>query len=240
MSFLAALAVTASLGAALARIRPLGLGSEPTPLVAAGSRSRMLTASARLAEPAKVLVGAIGGLLAVTAPVALIVVGALLGLAIVGRRRAAGRQERARSEREAIDAMTMLDVCLSAGLGLRESVIELDRLTAAPLWRSPAAALERGVGFAEVMGRLGRDEPALNRSAMAMARAHRDGGSVRAVVRGHRDDLVRRRRSETAERSQQLGVLVLLPLTLCILPALVLAVVVPIAADGLTGLSFPL
>jgi len=235
----AGVVVTVAIGAALIRARPLTLGvvveSEPT-----GAGGGWWAGSHRLREAARVVAALVTGLAVVTSPLVVSAVAVItLGL-VVGRRRAAARSEHERSQLDAIDAMTMLDVCLSAGLGLRESVIELDRLGAGPVWRVPAAALGRGAPFEAAMTRLGAAAPALSRSADAMARAHRDGASVRSMVRGHRDDLVARRRTELSERSQRLGVLVLLPLTVCILPALVLAVVVPIAADSLTGLSFPL
>jgi len=240
VSIAVAFGVSGAIAAALIRVRPLALGVVIDPPTTRGAPSRSAWLTPRLSELARVGAAIGVGLLAVTSPMLAVILVAAVTAGTALRRRGAERTGRNRSELEAIDAMTMLDVCWSAGLGLRESVIELDRLTAAPVWRLPAATLGRGVGFEEVMDRLGRDAPALQRSTTAMARAHRDGGSVRTLVRGHRDDLVRRRRSQLAERSQQLGVLVLLPLTLCILPALVLAVVVPIAADGLTGLSFPL
>lgn len=238
MAVVVAVVLSLSLGAALARSSPLTLGIELAPQ-RVPDRRRSWSDAPRVREVSRIAGGLGAGLLAVSSPLLTVAALVAIGAWLVGRRSADVRRDRTRADLEAIDAMTMLDVCLSAGLGLRESFVEMDRLTGGPLWRAPASALALGVPFDEVMERLGRDRPALGRSADAMARAHRDGGSVRAIVRGHRDDLIARRRAELTERSQRLGVLVLLPLTICILPALVLAVVVPIAADGFTGLAFP-
>ncbi|GAA3729458.1 Flp pilus assembly protein TadB [Spinactinospora alkalitolerans] len=72
-----------------------------------------------------------------------------------------------------------------------------------------------------------------------LARAARTGAPVADVLERHSTDCRRAAGARTLALSQRLGVLVVIPLGLCFLPAFALIGVVPLAADLVSGLALP-
>lgn len=100
---------------------------------------------------------------------------------------------------------------------------------------SPAAP---GVGSTRSTGRAGSDpEPGavVDGLAAALALSVATGAGPAALIRGAAEEHRRRAQAEHTRAAQRLGVLVLLPTGLCLLPAFVLLTVVPLVIDLFLG-----
>lgn len=173
-------------------------------------------------------------------PVDALLFGASLAGVAAARAALGSRSRRVKAETDALEAMTLLSICLTAGLGLEESVIALDRVEPGGIWSGPARALALGRSFADSCTALPRDNESIRRLGAALTRAHSEGSAVADIVDRRRDDLAARLTEARAARAQRLGVWMMLPLTTCALPALAIVVVVPIAVNGLAGAAWQL
>jgi tight adherence protein C len=148
---------------------------------------------------------------------------------LLGRRVAASRAEAAASAPDLLDAVA---VCVTAGLSPRTSVDRATAVVSGPLAReleearrqvalgTPWRAALRGVS-----SRTGL--PELRRLSLALDRSERLGSPVADQLRRLARDVRDERRLRAEERARRAPVAMLFPLVLCILPAFVLAAVVP-------------
>lgn len=154
----------------------------------------------------------------------------------LGRRGHVGSRRRAHwhVENEAPSALDLLAVLLRGGVPPASALVELASVVdpwAAPWATRIARRLQRGERLADATDVVAAEQPDAVRAALlglggsfrsagdaAMA-AHDAARSCRSAVRRRREARVRRA-----------GVAILLPLTVCVLPAVVLVVVVPLLA----------
>ncbi len=172
---------------------------------------------------------------------AIVAVVVALGWMQLRRHRAAvaSTAEREAGQLAAAAALDLVAVCVAAGLTPGAAISRVVEARTPPEWlREIDVALRAGSQLADAL-----DDPDLieddwlRRSLGPIAAASRSGGSVtdaldRTVERLRRD--VRRAREERARR---LPVALLLPLTFCVLPAVVLVVVAPMVTQMLIGAS---
>jgi tight adherence protein C len=197
----------------------------------------------------KVLIGVAGGLLGVTVStsppmgVALVVVFGLAGWRLPDFALARlARAVRARSEAAIPELLDLVAVSVTAGLTPR---LALDRAGAA--LSGPLAAeleearrsVELGQSWAEVLRRTAerlelRD---LRRLSSTLERSARLGAPVAERLRGLAREVRAERRAREEERARRAPVTMLFPLVFLILPAFVLAAVVPTILVATHGIS---
>jgi len=157
-------------------------------------------------------------------------------------RQRAARAETVSQQADRLAAAAALDlvaVCVAAGLTPGAAASRVAGMQKAPAWLAAVdEALAAGVPLHDALGRPGVAEREwLRRALDPVAAASRSGGPVpdaldRAVSR-LRDDV----RRDREERARRLPVALLLPLTCCVLPAVVLVVVAPMLVRMLIGVS---
>ncbi|RCV53644.1 type II secretion system F family protein [Marinitenerispora sediminis] len=223
----------------LAALRPaLGsaLGSVPRPLRARTPR--------RVGPAAAVLVAAapVGTALLVLGPVLGPLVGLTAGAAVWWRLRhgdtAAARLRQARITAALPVAVDLLTAALRAGGTMTGALDAVAPAVGGPLGAELAAVADRlrlGADPAAAWRDV-REPPALAALARTLSRAARTGAPVAAVLDRHSAECRRAIRAHAIGRSQRAGVLAVLPLGVCFLPAFVLIGVVPLAAGLLGGL----
>ncbi|GGK20776.1 hypothetical protein GCM10010124_11640 [Pilimelia terevasa] len=149
---------------------------------------------------------------------------------------AAVRAEQARLAADLPLAADLLAAALRAGAPVAhaaDAVADaLDGPLALPL-RRVARALGWGAGPAEAWGHLAV-APGAQRLIDAAVRASANGGALAGVLARIADDLRADRRIAVESAGQRAGVLIVLPLGLCFLPAFVLAGLVPVVAAVLS------
>jgi tight adherence protein C len=148
---------------------------------------------------------------------------------LLGRRLAAVRAAAAASAPDLLDAVA---VCVTAGLSPRTSLDRAAAVVRGPLAKeleearrqvtlgTPWRAALRGVS-----DRTGL--PELRRLSLTLDRSERLGSPVADQLRRLARDVRDERRLRAEERARRAPVVMLFPLVLCILPAFVLAAVVP-------------
>ena len=161
---------------------------------------------------------------------------ALIGVALVlrGRRRLEARRAWARQVRVALpDAADLAAIAAEAGATPPAVVEALARWAPFPVAGAATRVQQRwgtGEPFAVALGAF-VDElgPAAAPIVRVMVASHRDGAPLGPAMRAVADQLrADRRRAADARR---LGVTLLFPLTLCVLPALALMVLAPVVVE---------
>jgi pilus assembly protein TadC len=180
-----------------------------------------------------------GGLAAVTVAVAIggwigLVAGCLAG---VGLERVLRRMEpavaRARREREAADlplAADLLAAVLRCGAPVDRAVATVAETIGGPLGERLARvgrAMRLGAPPDEAWAYLA-SVPGAERLARAAVRSHNSGAALAGALTRAADDLRADRAVATEAAARRAGVLIVLPLGLCFLPAFVLAGLVPV------------
>ncbi|MFC7326210.1 type II secretion system F family protein [Marinactinospora rubrisoli] len=200
----------------------------------AGPCAAVLVAAAPVATACLVL-GPVLGLLA----------GSAVGIAIWWRLRrgdtAVVRRRRSRITAALPVAVDLLTATLRAGATMTDALDAVAAAVGGPLAAELAAVADRlrlGADAAEAWRDV-RDPPALASLARALARAARTGAPVAGLLDRHSAECRRAARANAVARSQRTGVLVVLPLGLCFLPAFVLIGVVPLAAGLVDGSAMP-
>jgi pilus assembly protein TadC len=134
-------------------------------------------------------------------------------------------------------ALDLLAACLSGGAAPVDAVAAVAAAfpgaCGARLHRV-ASALALGSAPAAAWSALGTGRDAAGAAARALARAAEGGAPVAAAVQGVAADARRTQQAEAHRRAARAGVLAVLPLGACFLPAFVLLGVVP-AVVGLAG-----
>jgi tight adherence protein C len=148
---------------------------------------------------------------------------------LLARRAAARRAEAATAAPDLLDAVA---VCVTAGLSPRTALDRAGAVVRGPLtmelgearrqvalgtsWRSALRGVAERTGLAE-----------LRRLSITLERSERLGSPVANQLRRLARDVRDERRLRDEERARRAPVAMLFPLVLCILPAFVLAAVVP-------------
>jgi tight adherence protein C len=188
----------------------------------------------------KLVLGAAGAVLGATmrpnGVATALLVATMLGAAgfslpnfLLGRRAAAGLSGHSRGVPDLLDAVA---VCVSAGLSPRLALERASEVVTGPLareldlarrevslgahWRSALRGVAERTGL-----------PELRRLAITLDRSQRLGSSVADQLRRLAGDVRAERRLQEEERARRAPVVMLFPLVLCILPAFILAAVVP-------------
>lgn len=205
---------------------PRSLPSWLTPVPEAlGSRPRGL-ASGALAVAVALWSSALGWL--ALAPAAIVGVGAYL---LLGRVTPAGR---ARRTAELVSTLPqvcdLLAVTLESGLPLRSATRVLADVLPGPLGEA-LAGVDTRVSLGADESAAWRElatEPGLEALGLEVARTVGSGIALARVLRGLAVDARREAQAAAEVRAKRVGVLSVLPLMLCYLPAFVLLGVVPI------------
>ncbi len=130
------------------------------------------------------------------------------------------------------EALDMLTVCVEAGLGFDAALAQVARNTRGPLAAEFARALqEMQIGLAShqaLRGMVARTSVAeLKAFVSALVQAGELGIPVAQVLREQAGELRLRRRQRAEERAQQVPVKIMIPLILCLFPALLVIVIGP-------------
>jgi pilus assembly protein TadC len=134
-------------------------------------------------------------------------------------------------------ALDLLAACLAGGAAPETAVSAVAAAFPGPCGsrlHRVAAALRLGSAPAEAWSALGVGRDAAGAAARALARAAEGGAPVADAVQRVASDARRRRQADAHRRASRAGVLAVLPLGVCFLPAFVLLGVVP-AVVGLAG-----
>lgn len=145
------------------------------------------------------------------------------------------REARDRTERigedlpEAIDLLTL---CVGAGQGLQAALQQVASHQKGPLaaeftrvLREMSLGVSRVDAFEGLVART--QQPDLQRFAHAIMQVDRLGIPLSMILHEQSRDMRERRRARAKEKAEKLGVKVLLPLMVCLLPALLIIVVGP-------------
>ena len=134
-------------------------------------------------------------------------------------------------------ALDLLAACLAGGAPPEAAVSAVSAAFPGPCGsrlERVAAALRLGSPPAEAWAALGTERDAAGAAARALARAAEGGAPVAGVVQRVASDARRRQQAVAHRRAARAGVLAVLPLGACFLPAFVLLGIVP-AVVGLAG-----
>jgi pilus assembly protein TadC len=134
-------------------------------------------------------------------------------------------------------ALDLLAACLAGGAAPEAAVSAVAAAFPGPCasrLHRVAAALRLGSPPAEAWSALGTGRDAAGAAARALARAAEGGAPVAEAVQRVAAEARRRQQADAHRRAAQAGVLAVLPLGACFLPAFVLLGVVP-AVVGLAG-----
>jgi pilus assembly protein TadC len=205
-------------------------------------RARLPTTSAARSPDLRV-----PGACAVAGVAVWLLVGGALGLALGAGAAVAGPRLIARldgGESEGTElaatlplALDLLAACLAGGAAPRAAVEAVAAAFPGPCGRRlerVASSLALGAAPAEAWGALGAARDAAGAAARALARAAEGGAPVAGAVQRVAADARRRQAADAHRRAARAGVLAVLPLGACFLPAFVLLGVVP-AVVGLAG-----
>ena len=169
--------------------------------------------------------------------------GAALGVAVaLGGPRLLARLDDTESEAAELTAvlplaLELLAACLSGGAAPEAAVSAVAAAFPGPCGsrlHRVAAALRLGSSPAEAWAALGSGRDAAGAAARALARAAEGGAPVAGAVQRVAAEARRRQQADAHRRAAQAGVLAVLPLGACFLPAFVLLGVLP-AVVGLAG-----
>ena len=182
---------------------------------------------------AAVSLGAVGGLLALSATVA----------AVIGRRRARRRDRVLRIEGNLPEVIDLLGLVVGAGRPTVSALADICPRVAEPFQSELAGVVKRtaaGEPFVESVRRL-RDSlgPSVSSVVYAVTAAEIDGAPLQPALERAADEAHRRRRVRAEEAARRVPVLMLFPLVFCILPAFCLLTVVPLLIGTVADLRFP-
>ena len=157
----------------------------------------------------------------------------------------AGIKRQARILNSLPDALDMLTVCVEAGLGFDAALDQVARNTTGPLAEEFARALqEMQIGLSRVQalrGMVARTTvPELRAFVGALVQASELGIPTARVLREQASEMRVKRRQRAEEKAQQVPVKIMIPLILCLFPALLVVVIGPGAisiAHSLFGYS---
>ncbi len=130
------------------------------------------------------------------------------------------------------DALDMLTVCVEAGQGFDAALLQVARSVTGPVAGEFARVLseiQMGRPRSEAFGLLGRRStvPAVRSFVSALVQADRLGVPVAQVLREQTKQMRVLRRQRAEEKAQQVPVKILIPMLLCIFPALMIVVIGP-------------
>lgn len=147
-------------------------------------------------------------------------------------RRRAGRRSAAAALAEDLPiAVALLQIAAAAGHGPRTAMGVVGTFgwgCVAESLGAAAARLAQGVPLADALTPVSPP-----RLVELLERADEDGGGWAAALTSLADDLHRERMAAVEERTGRLTVALLVPLVVCILPALVLLAIVPVVGGAL-------
>lgn len=150
------------------------------------------------------------------------------------------RARRARLRADLPVAVDLLAACLTAGRGPADATAAVAGALSGPLGdrlNTVAESLRLGAEPGVAWGALGAD-PELGGLARTMTRAARTGAPPVAALDRLAEEQRVLQRNRAAAAAQRAGVLAVIPLGLCFLPAFILIGIVPLAAGLLpTGLT---
>jgi tight adherence protein C len=143
-----------------------------------------------------------------------------------------GQKRTAQMGKDLPDAIDLLTISVEAGLGFDGALAQVARNTEGPVGGEFARVLQEmqiGMARGEAMRSLGERTalPELRGFANAMTQADAFGIPVAKVLRVQSQEMRTKRRQRAEEQAQKVAVKVLLPLMLCILPVLFIAVLGP-------------
>lgn len=189
---------------------------------------------ARRAWPLAVLAGTasgatIGGWAAVPVAAAVTIT---MGLALRRMESPAARRERARAAADLPMAADLLAAALRAGVPSGAAALAVGEALSGPVGDRLVAvgrALRAGLPPAQAWSRLA-DVPNAGRLVRAAVRSADSGAALTGALERLADDLRADRTAAAEAAARRVGVLAVLPLGLCFLPAFLLTGVVPVVA----------
>jgi tight adherence protein C len=155
-----------------------------------------------------------------------------------------GQKRTAQMGKDLPDAIDLLTISVEAGLGFDGAMAQVARNTEGPVGGEFSRLLQEmqiGMARAEAMRSLGERTalPELRGFANAMTQADSFGIPVAKVLRVQSLEMRTKRRQRAEEQAQKVAVKVLLPLMLCILPVLFIAVLGPTVITLIDTFSTP-
>lgn len=193
----------------------------------------------RMREPRRALIALV--VIAAAAEPVLTVVGATVFVAISAARRA--RRRRLRRDAMAVQVPDLADhlgMCLAAGLSPRAALLYLGPLIGEPL-RSELSPMLRqvqhGDRLADRLQELAGPRHPVGLIARAMIDAERSGTPLGELMARSAETARAELRRGLETRARRLPVLMLLPLSGCVLPAFVLLTVVPLLIATAGGID---
>lgn len=181
---------------------------------------------------------AVGGWAAVPAATVVVIV---VGLALRRMEPAAVRRERARAAAELPIAVDLLAAALRAGAPPESAVLVVGEALTGPVGDrliGVGRALRAGLPAAEAWDRLA-DVPGAGRLVRAAVRSTDSGAALTGTLERLADDLRADRSAAAEAEAQRAGVLAVLPLGLCFLPAFLLTGVVPVVVAAIGDVLRP-
>lgn len=231
------LAWSGLVAAALWRRRPVPARSlvGPPPPAAAPPR-RLLS---RVGDPRRLLVTA-AAIALLAEPMVTVVAIVSIGVFVQLRNARLRRQRRAALAAQVPDLADQIGMCLAAGLSPRAALLYLGPFLSEPLRSELQPTLrqvEAGDRLAARLGDLAAPGHPLGVIARAMIDAERSGTTLGDLVARTAVTARAELRRDLESRARRLPVLMLLPLTSCVLPAFVLLTVVPLLMATASGID---
>lgn len=135
-------------------------------------------------------------------------------------------------QKELPDALDLLTICVEAGLGFDSALGQVTKSFTGPLAGEFFRVLQemqigkgRGEAFRAVVDRT--DVPELRAFASAIAQADAFGIPIANVLRTQSQEMRLKRRQRVEEKAQKVSVKMMVPLVLCILPAMFIVIIGP-------------
>ncbi|MBK5306378.1 MAG: type II secretion system F family protein [Frankiaceae bacterium] len=145
-------------------------------------------------------------------------------------------------QKELPDALDLLTICVEAGLGFDSALGQVTRSFKGPLAGEFFRVLQemqigkgRGEAFRAVVDRT--DVPELRAFASAIAQADAFGIPIANVLRTQAREMRLKRQQRVEEKAQKVSVKMMVPLVLCILPAMFVVIIGPGAISIMRAFS---
>jgi tight adherence protein C len=150
--------------------------------------------------------------------------------------RNAGEKRQARLRKGLPDALDMLTVCVEAGLGFDSALARVARQLDGPIAAECARVLQEmqiGKSRSEALRAMADRSavPELRTFVSALVQSAELGISVGNVLREQAKEMRLKRRQWAEERAQKLPVKIIFPLIMCLLPAMFVVVLGPVAIN---------
>jgi tight adherence protein C len=144
----------------------------------------------------------------------------------------AGLKRQARIQATLPDAMDMLTICVEAGLGFEAALAQVARNTDGPLAADLSRTLQEmqiGKSRTEALRSLAERTTVseLRAFVAALVQAGELGISVAGVLREQAKEMRLRRRQRAEEQAQKVPVKIMVPMVLCLFPALFVIIIGP-------------